>query len=325
MLTVGFVVTPGFPVMSLAALSVFEFANLSAESELYGVQMLSEDGGPVPTTLGTSLDTVAFGDAHFDTLIIGGNTRVVPTSAKLLAFVAEAAKTSRRISSICTGAFVLADAGLLDDRRATTHWLFTEQLKSHYPGIRLEQDRIFVIDGSLWTAAGNSAGIDLTLCMLENDYGHDLALSVAQILVVDYQRSGGQSQHSALLEINPKSDRIQAVLAYARRNLQTPLLIENLAQVAGLSPRQFSRAFRAETGMSPAKAIENVRLDAARLMTEQSRHPVDVIATETGFGDQERMRRAFLRVFGHPPQAMRRMAQGGQSATTSVLRSASEV
>jgi transcriptional regulator GlxA family with amidase domain len=310
MLKVGFVVTPGFPVMSLAALSVFEFANVSAEKELYDVQVLSEDGGPISTTLGTSVDTIAFGDAHFDTVIIGGNTRVVPTSKRLLAFVAKAAKTSRRISSICTGAFALGDAGLLDGRRVTTHWLFTEELRSRFPAIRMEDNRIFIIDGSVWTAAGNSAGIDLTLCMLENDYGPDLALSVARILVVDYRRSGGQSQHSALLEMNPKSDRIQTALAYARRNLRTSLSVESLAREAGLGPRQFSRAFRAETGVSPAKAIESLRLEAARLMIEQSRHPVDVIASETGFGDQERMRRAFLRVFGHPPQAIRRMAQG---------------
>lgn len=309
-LTVGFVVTPGFPVMSLAALSVFEFANFSAKKKLYDVRVLSEDGGSVQAAVGTCLETTAFAETHFDTLIIGGNTRVVPTSPALLAFVAEAAKTSRRISSICTGAFTLGDAGLLDDRRVTTHWLFTEELKSQFPGIRLEANRLFVVDGPVWTAAGNSAGVDLTLCMLENDYGYDLALAVARVLVVDYQRAGGQSQHSALLEINPKSDRIQDALAYARANLRGSLSVETLAQVAHLGTRQFSRAFRAETGTSPAKAIENLRLEAARLMIEQSRHPVDVIAGETGFGDQERMRRAFLRAFGHAPQAVRRMANG---------------
>jgi transcriptional regulator GlxA family with amidase domain len=309
MLTVGFVVTPDFPIMSLAALSVFEFANISAETKLYDVQVLSEGGGPIATVMGTSLETIAFGDAHFDTLIIGGNTEVIPTSPGLLAFVINAAKTSRRVSSICTGAFALADAGLLEGRRATTHWLFTNELKTRHPGIRLKENRIFVVDGSVWTAAGNSAGIDLTLCMLENDYGYDLALTVARILVVDYRRAGGQPQHSALMEINPKSDRIQEVLAHVRRDLRAPHSVEDLAKVAGLSPRQFSRAFQAETGKSPAKAIESLRLEAARLMIEQGRHPVDVIATETGFGDQERMRRAFLRVDGHPPQAIRRMAQ----------------
>ena len=211
MLTIGFVVTPGFPVMSLAALSVFEFANTSTEKRLYDVRILSDDGVPVSSASNTSLETSGFGDARFDTVIIGGNTRVVPTSPKLLAFLAEAAKSSRRVSSICTGIFALADAGLIGERRVTTHWLFTEPLKSRYPDIRLEADRIFVVDGPIWTAAGNSAGIDLTLHMLEQDYGTDLALSVARILVVDYRRSGGQSQHSALLEMNPKSDRIQEV------------------------------------------------------------------------------------------------------------------
>ena len=316
MLTVGFVVTPGFPVMSLAALSVFEFANYSAETKLYDIQVLSEDGMPVPSASGTSLETTVFGDAHFDTVIIGGNTCVVPTSPSLLAFISSAAKTSRRISSICTGVFALADAGLLGDRRVTTHWLFTAELKTRFPKVRLEGDRIFIVDGPIWTAAGNSAGIDLTLHMLEKDFGSELAHSVARILVVDYQRSGGQTQHSALLEMNPKSDRIQDALAYARQNLRKALSVEDLAQAANLGPRQFSRAFRAETGMSPAKAIESLRLDGARLMIEQSRHPIEVVARETGFGDQERMRRAFIRVLGQSPQALRGMALGKTTRRT---------
>ena len=308
MLTVGFIVTPGFPVMSLAALSVFEFANHSAKQKLYDVQVLSEDGMPVQSASGTSLQTTAFGNTYSDTIIIGGNTRVVPTSPALLAFLSSAIQTSRRISSICTGAFALADAGLLGNRRVTTHWLFTEELKTRFPEVQLERDRIFIVDGPIWTAAGNSAGIDLTLHMLEKDYGSELAYTVARILVVEYQRSGGQSQHSALLEMNPKSDRIQGALTYARQNLGKTLSVEDFAQAAGLSPRQFSRAFRAETGMSPAKAIESLRLDGARLMIEQSRHPIEVVARETGFGNQERMRRAFLRAFGQSPQALRGMA-----------------
>jgi transcriptional regulator GlxA family with amidase domain len=315
MLTVGFVVTPGFPLMSLAALSVFEFANYAAKEKIYDVQVLSEDGAAIPTATGTCLETTAFGDAHFDTLIIGGNTCVVRTSPGLIALVTDAAKTSRRISSICTGVFALADAGLLADRRVTTHWLFTEELKARFPKVCLEEDRIFIVDGPIWTAAGNSAGIDLTLFMLEQDYGSDLARSVARIMVIDQRRSGGQPQHSTLLEIQPKSDRIQNALAYARRNLRTSLSVENLASAAGLGPRQFSRAFRAETRVSPAKAIERLRLDAARLMIEQSRHPVEVIAAETGFGDQERMRRAFLRVFGQPPQALRRLSKTNRVAS----------
>ena len=189
-------------------------------------------------------------------------------------------------------------------------------MRARFPKVRLEEDRIFIVDGPIWTAAGNSAGIDLTLHMLEKDFGPDLARAVARILVVDYQRSGGQSQHSALLEMNPKSDRIQKALVYARQNLHAALSVADLAQAAGLGPRQFSRAFRAETGMSPARAIESLRLDGARLMIEQSLHPVEFIARETGFGDQERMRRAFIRVLGQSPQSLRGMALGKMNRGT---------
>jgi transcriptional regulator GlxA family with amidase domain len=142
-----------------------------------------------------------------------------------------------------------------------------------------------------------------------------VAQSVARHLVVYHRRAGGQSQFSTLLELEPKSDRIQSALTYAKRNLHTPLMVEQLAEAAHLSPRQFSRIFRAETGQSPAKAVENLRIEAARLMLEQSRHPIDVIALQTGFADRDRMRRSFLRAFGQPPQAIRRNVRAGAEAT----------
>lgn len=305
MLTIGFVVTPDFPVMSLAALSVFEFANLQADTPLYRVEVISEHGGPVATVAGTTVMTDAFGSLHFDTLIIGGNTRAVPTSPRLLAFLTEAASQSRRIASICTGAFALGDAGLLQDRRVTTHWLFTEELKARFPDIALHDNRLFVIDEPLWTAAGNSAGIDLALAMLERDYGIDAARAVAKTLVIEYRRAGGRPQHSAVQELDPRTDRIQEALSYARRNLASPLSVDDLAGAARLSVRQFSRTFSSETGFSPAKAIEKLRLEAAQLMLEQTQHTIETIAVETGFGDQERMRRAFVRAFGRSPQALR--------------------
>jgi transcriptional regulator GlxA family with amidase domain len=178
----------------------------------------------------------------------------------------------------------------------------------------VDEDRIFIIDGPVWTSAGMTAGIDLALAMIEQDLGADVARVVTRKLVVYHRRAGGQSQFSALLELEPKSDRIQDALAYAKRSLDRPLTVGELAEVARLSPRQFSRAFRAETGQSPAKAIENLRLEAARLMMEQSRHPIDVIARQTGFADRDRMRRAFLRAFGQPPQAMRRIARAKATA-----------
>lgn len=306
---VGFVVVQDFQVMSFAALSVFEFANISAGEPLYDIQVLSEHGGRVPASFGMPVETVAFGDPSFDTLIVGGGTESVQTTPGLIAFVQAAQAVSRRIASICTGAFVLAEAGILDGRRATTHWFMARELQQRFPKVKMEEDRIFIIDGAVWTSAGMSAGIDLALGMVEKDFGPELARSVAQKLVLYHRRAGGQSQHSELLKMDAKSDRIQSALAYAKSNLRLPLSVEQLAEAAHLSPRQFSRAFRAETGQSPAKAVEHLRLEAARLMMEQSRHPIDVVATETGFADRERMRRAFLRAFGQPPQAIRRAAR----------------
>ena len=306
MLRIGFVLQPGFQIMSLAAASAFEFANLAAGEELYSIEFLSEGGGPLANSLGIQIDTQRIGKSAHDTLIFGSGVGYQPPLPAIVDFARKAASQTRRIASICTGAFTLAEAGILDGRRATTHWLAARRLKSMYPNINIEEDRIFIIDGSVWTSAGMSAGIDLALGMVEKDFGAELARSVAQRLVLYHRRAGGQSQHSALLEINPKSDRIQNALAYARNNLKSRLTVEELADAAHLSPRQFSRAFQEETGQTPAKAVENLRLEAARLMLEQSRHTIDVIAVEAGFADRERMRRAFIRAFGQPPAAIRR-------------------
>ena len=303
---IGFIVFPRFQVMSFGAVSVFEFANLTAGETVYEVHLLSEAGGPVRSSVGMTVETEALRDASFDTVIVGGGNEIEMPTPGLLRFIRDALGKTRRVASICTGAFILAEAGILDGRRATTHWGFARELQAQFPNTKVEEDRIFIIDGPVWTSAGMTAGIDLALAMVEKDLGADIARLVAKKLVVYHRRAGGQSQFSALLELEPKSDRIQGALAYAKRNLHTPLLVEQLAEVANLSPRQFSRAFRAETGQSPAKAVENLRVEAARLMLEQSRHPLDVVANETGFADRERMRRAFVRAFGQPPQVMRR-------------------
>jgi transcriptional regulator GlxA family with amidase domain len=241
---------------------------------------------------------------------------VPETTPGLLDYVRDAPERSRRVAAICTGAFVLAEAGLLDGRRVTTHWLLARQLQQSYPRAKVEEDRIFIIDGAIWTSAGMSAGIDLALAMVEKDLGAEIAHRVAQKLVLYHRRSGGQSQFSALLELEPKSDRIQNALTYAKSHLRSALSVEELAAAANLSPRQFSRSFRAETGQSPAKAVENLRLEAARLMMEQTRHPIEVVARESGFADRERMRRAFVRAFGQPPQALRRNARNDELDAT---------
>ena len=308
---IGYAVSPGFQVMSFAALSVFEFANIVAEETVYDVQVLSEHGGWVKSSTGLAIETAAFGSPRFDTLIVGGGVDIQAASPGLVRFVQKALKASRRVASICTGAGFLAQAGVLDGRRATTHWAHARELQLRFPKLKMEEDRIFIVDGPVWTSAGMSAGIDLALAMVEKDLGADIARLVAKYLVVYHRRSGGQSQFSALLEMQPKSDRIQLALAYAKQNLHTPLSVDQLAEAAHLSTRQFSRAFRSETGQSPAKAVENLRVEAARLMMEQGRLSIDVVARETGFADRDRMRRAFLRAFGQPPQVIRRSARVG--------------
>lgn len=311
---IDFIVFPGFQVMSLAALSVFEFANREKGAPVYDVRVLSETGGPIRSSFGVSVGTEPFDGADDDTLIVGGSTVTETPTPGLIDFVRRALGRYRRVAATCTGAFILAEAGLLDGRRATTHWNRARDLQARFPMVKVEEDRIFIVDGPVWTSAGMTAGIDLALAMIERDLGADVARAVARKLVVYHRRAGGQSQFSALLELEPKSDRIQSALAYAKRNLHTPLTVEQLAEAAHLSPRQFSRAFRAETGQTPAKAIENLRVEAARLMMEQSRHPIEIIAQQTGFADRERMRRAFLRAFGQPPQVIRRNARAEATA-----------
>jgi transcriptional regulator GlxA family with amidase domain len=311
---IGFIVLPGFQMLSVSSLSVFELANWETGETVYDVHLVSETGGSIRSSVGISVATEPFDNRNFDTLMVGGSAVAGALTPGVIKFLRRGLQRSRRVASTCTGAFVLAEAGLLDGRRATTHWHRARELQARFPKVKVEEDRIFIIDGPVWTSAGMTAGIDLALAMIEKDLGADVARTVARQLVVYHRRAGGQSQFSALLELEPKSDRIQSALAYAKRNLTSKLTVKQLASAAYLSPRQFSRAFRAETGQSPAKAIENLRVETARLMMEQSRHSIDVIARQTGFADRYRMRRAFLRAFGQPPQVIRRNARAEVAA-----------
>ena len=306
---IAFVVYPGYSMMALAVVAVFETANMVAGDPPYELHFISENGGRVKTSAGMMLESEVFGDTPFDTLIVGGATTPVPSTPGLIALMRDAPARYRRVAAVCTGAFVLAEAGLLDGRHATTHWAHARALQTQYPKVKMEEDRIFINDGPIWTSAGMTAGVDLGLALIENDLGPAIAKSVARKLVVYHRRSGGQSQFSSLIELAPKSDRIQMALGYARENLHKPLTVPQLANAAHLSPRQFSRAFHAETGQSPAKAIENLRVETARSLMEQSRHPIDEVARQTGFSDRDHMRRAFLRAFGQPPQVLRRQAR----------------
>lgn len=230
---------------------------------------------------------------------------------KTLGFVRAMAKRGVRIASVCSGAFLLAEAGLLDGRRATTHWLRTRQFLSQYPKVKLEPDQIFVRDGDIWSSAGISAGIDLALAMVAEDFGDEIAKKAARQLVLYHRRSGGQSQFSSLLELKTPSGRFGPLLSWAREHLEAPLTVEALAEQAGMSTRHFARAFIAETGTTPSKAVERLRIEVARQRVQSSSEAIERVAETTGFRDPERMRRAFIRAFGQPPQSLRRAARAG--------------
>lgn len=306
---IGYLLRDGFQVMTLATQTVFEFANMVAGDIVYTMEVFSPGGGDTRSSAGWSVGTRKLGpSSRADTWIVGGvmDPLTSPASPGEHAFLRRATRQARRVAAICTGAFTLAEAGLLAGRRATTHWYLAQQMQARFPDIQVEDDRIYIVDGPIWTSAGMTAGLDLALAMVEKDLGGDIARAVAHNMVMHQHRSGGQSQHSEMLVLAPKSDRIQNALNYARQNLARPLTVEELAEKVNLSPRQFSRVFTAETGQSPAKAIEGLRLEAARLLIEQSRHPLEVVARETGFRDRRHMREVFMRGFGVPPQSMRR-------------------
>jgi transcriptional regulator GlxA family with amidase domain len=310
--SIGFIVFPGFQIVDLSAVTVFEVANGLPGGPFYDIEMLSEHGGAVASSSGVRIDTVPFAqyaDHDFDTVLVAGAMGPVISSPAFIAFLRRASDTSRRTASICTGAYLLAEAGLLDGRRVTTHWCQARDLQRQYPKAKVEEDRIFINDDKFWSSAGMTACIDLCLALVEHDLSVEASRIIARHMVVYHRRSGGQSQFSALLELEPKSDRIQTALSYAKQNLQKTLSVDELADAAHLSRRQFSRAFRLETGQSPAKAVETLRVEAARSMIESSNHPIDVVARETGFSDPERMRRAFIRAFGMPPQSIKRAAR----------------
>ena len=301
-------------------LTAFDVANRLSEersgaSRPYQLRVMSEQGGMLESASGTTVVTHPLDRSAFDTLIIAGGAgpREGVLSATLLDYTRHAAGKARRVASVCTGAFVLAAAGLLDGKRATTHWRMATRLQRMHPAVQVDSDKIFIKDGNVWTSAGISAGIDLALALIEEDLGVELARAVARELVVYHRRPGGQSQFSNLLEMDPPSGRIRETLSYARNHLHESLSADRLAEIACLSRRQFDRAFSAETGQTPAKAIEKLRAEAARPRVEAGEESLENIARAVGFDDPERMRRAFLRVFGYPPQAIRR-AQRKQEA-----------
>jgi transcriptional regulator GlxA family with amidase domain len=311
---IGVLIVPDFQLLDAAGpIAAFDAASREMSARAYRMRVFAPVAGPVASTSGVALVAEPFTAAvtPLDTLIVAGGpgARMSDPDPTTLAWVRAMAASARRVASVCTGAFLLAAAGLLDGRRATTHWQRAALFARQFPRVRVDPDRIFVRDGNIWTSAGITAGIDLALALIGEDLGEDVAKRTARQLVVHHRRAGGQSQFSALLDLGRPEGRFAGLLAWAQERLDEKLPVERLADRAAMSPRHFARAFAAETGATPAKAIERLRLEAARIHLESGSEPIDRVAAATGFGDPERMRRAFIRAFGQPPQALRRAAR----------------
>src|SRR5215813_14274089 len=335
---VVFVAYEGVSLLDLAGpLEAFIVANrfgpAVGEPPLYECSVASVPGGEVRTadglTIGTqSVDTLK--GKVIDTLIIPGACAVddMTRDRALIKWVRNKAGACRRVCSVCVGSFLLAAAQLLDRRRATTHWMHCSLLSERHPAVSVERDAIFIRDGRIWTSAGVTTGIDMALALIEEDFGHELAMHVARIMVVYLKRSGGQSQYSALLSAQTRSvdDAFEKLELWIAEHLTRDLSVEALARRVHMSPRNFARVYVAKRGRTPAKTVEAIRVDAARRLLVQPGSRVKSVAQRCGFNNEEHMRTAFIRSIGIPPREYRGRFASGQSQEkkeSGELRSAS--
>jgi len=294
-------------------IQVFASANAfmaqAGEAMPYAIRIVAQSGDRVEASGGVELAVhpLSAVDAALDTLVIAGGEGVAAaaTDTALIDWVRERAKQSRRTASVCTGAFLLAASGMLDGRRAVTHWAFCAELARRFPAIRVEPDRIFIQDGPVWTSAGVTSGIDLALALVEEDLGRAAALAVARYLVVFLKRPGGQAQFSEFLSLQTTDERFGALHDWISNHLGGDLSLPVLARQAGMSERSFSRHYAEATGQTPARAIERLRVQGARHLLSETRLPVKRISQRCGFGSEETMRRSFLRLLDTTPQDYR--------------------
>jgi transcriptional regulator GlxA family with amidase domain len=319
---IAFVLFPGFQQLDLAGpMAVFELARLARPGS-YDWRLVSSAPPAARSSAGVDWPVQALprrlGDLDLVMVIGGDGVDAACRDEALIAWLRRAARSGARIASICSGSLVLAAAGLLDHRTATTHWSRGRQFATDFPEVRLQPDRIYVREPAvrerqwpeLWTSAGMTAGIDLCLALVAHDHGEDVAREAARQLVVERRRPGGQSQFSPLLELQQPEGRFTALLDEVRRDLRREHRVEDLAAQACMSPRHFARCFRAETGATPAQAVERLRVEAARAALEGGAASVLRVSQDCGFGSTERMRRAFVRLLGRPPAAFRPAGQG---------------
>jgi len=284
------------------------------------LSVLSRDGGCVRTDAGVALESNslrAVDTRDIDTLLVAGGDGVFDAARDplLLDWIRARAPTVRRVGSTCMGAFLLAEAGLLERRRVATHWRWVATLGERFPSIEVDGDAIYIEDAGIWTSAGVSAGVDLALAMVERDFGHAVALEVARRLVIPLKRAGGQSQFSQALELQTadRDGAFDAVHAWIHANLHKDLGIERLAEVYGRSPRTFLRHYKAATGTTPARAVARMRVEAARALLEEHGAGITRIARRCGFDNVETMRRSFLRCLGVSPTEYRARFGAGRS------------
>jgi transcriptional regulator GlxA family with amidase domain len=289
--------------------SANDFAAEAGQMPPYALRVVTQGGDSVTASAGLALATVPLSvpGSPVDTLVIAGGDGVAAAASDpaLVDWVRQRAKDARRVASVCTGAFLLAASGALDGKRAATHWSLSAELARRFPTIRVESDPIFVRDGAVWTSAGVTAGIDLALALVEEDLGRAAALAVARYLVVFLKRPGGQAQFSATLSLQAAEDRFGALHAWINQNLAENISLSALADQAGMSERSFSRRYAEATGMTPGRAVEQLRVEAARRLLLESRLPVKRIAQRCGFGSEETMRRSFNRLLAVAPQDYR--------------------
>jgi transcriptional regulator GlxA family with amidase domain len=267
----------------------------------------SDNGVMASAGLGIAASPLPRMATAVDTLMIAGGPGVDAAAADpaLVDWLRRRAGKARRVASVCTGAFLLAASGVLDGRRAVTHWSCCADFERRFPAVRVEPDPIFVQDGPVWTSAGVTAGIDLALALVEQDLGRTVALAVARYLVVFLKRPGGQAQFSEALSLQSAEDEFGALHDWIARHLADELSLPRLASQAGMSERSFSRHYAQATGLTPARAVERLRVEAARRLLSESRLPVKRISQRCGFGSEETMRRSFVRVLAATPQDYR--------------------
>ncbi|MEV0384854.1 GlxA family transcriptional regulator [Nonomuraea sp. NPDC050643] len=309
------VVFPGFQLLDMAGpADVFGTAALLASDGGYRVEVAAVRPGVVPAHNGVGVAATALGEVTgpIDTLLVAGGF-TVPDQLKdreLVAAVAGLAARARRVASVCNGAFLLAEAGLLDHRRATTHWLAAHDLKTRYDRVEVDADPLYIEDGDVWTSAGVLAGVDLALALVTRDHGHALASDVARGLVVYLHRPGGQSQFSTPMRaMTPRSEPFRELQGYIDANPGADLSVPALAARIGMSERHFSRVFTEQTGLSPGRYVERSRADTARRLLEVTGLPLESVARESGLGTPETLYRVFRRHWRISPGDHRRRFQ----------------